>query len=126
MAIRRDRTNQFGYVCPTENEAVWNADHPQRDMQIKRYRSVMTDKDIQHQGVQRTEAQKKLDSLSEYVEQMGASEPKKETKADAKLKKMRNIYMIISNICVMENVKINGIQLHYSGDSTVYTKKELS
>ena len=43
--IRRDITNQFGYICPTENEAIRNADR-KPDPPRKRSPSVMREEDI--------------------------------------------------------------------------------
>lgn len=122
MATRRDRTNQFGYVCPTENQAIWNADHSPKQSS-KRKTRVLPENQIRNQGVQKTDAAKQLESLSAYVEQMDGKE--NGTKEEQKLKKLRNIYAIIINICSLAGVRLNGIQLHYTGDSTVYTKKEL-
>ena len=43
--IRRDYTNQFGYVCPTENEAIRNADRKPEPPR-KPSRGVMREEDI--------------------------------------------------------------------------------
>lgn len=42
---RRDYTNQHGYICPTENEAIRNADR-KPDPPRKRSPSVMREEDI--------------------------------------------------------------------------------
>jgi len=33
--VRRDITNAQGYICPTENQAVYNADHPHQEPPVK-------------------------------------------------------------------------------------------
>ena len=42
---RRDYTNQYGYVCPTENEAIRNADRKPEPPR-KRSPSVLREEDI--------------------------------------------------------------------------------
>ena len=64
MAIRRDRTNQYGYVRPTENAAVWNADHPKKKERTR----VLSEDQIKRQGIQKTEARKQLDSFSAFLD----------------------------------------------------------
>ncbi len=113
MAIRRDRTNQFGYVCPTENQAIWNADHPQK----KKRTRVLTEDQIKSQGIQKTEARKQLDSFSAFLDT--------KTEPDKKLKRMRNVYITIAHVCSLAGVKIDGLSLHFTGETKIFTEEEL-
>ena len=118
MATRRDRTNQFGYVCPTENEAVWNADHSHHPKKRDGIR-VLTDEQIRHQGIQKTEVRKQLDSFSAFLDTPADPE------ADKRMKRMRNVYITIAHVCSLAGVKIDSIRLHFPGETKVYTKEEL-
>ena len=116
MATRRDRTNQFGYVCPTENEAVWNADHPPQEKKPARTRVLQEDQ-IRRQGIQKTEARKQLDSFNEFLEGK---------KTDPELKKMRNVFITITHVCSLAGVRIDELALHFTDGTKVYRKEELS
>jgi len=113
MATRRERTNQYGYVCPTENAAIWNADHPQKRERTR----VLTEDQIKSQGIQKTEARKQLDSFSAFLDT--------KTEPDKRLKRMRNVYITIAHVCSLAGVKIDGLRLHFSGETKVYTEEDL-
>ena len=116
MAIRRDRTNQYGYVCPTENAAVWNADHLPRETKPERTR-VLSEDQIKRQGIQKTEARKQLDSFSAFLDEK--AEP------DLRLKRMRNVYITIAHVCSLAGVRIDGLSLHFTGETKIFTEEEL-
>ncbi|MBQ6233558.1 MAG: hypothetical protein IJJ80_08635 [Clostridia bacterium] len=113
MATRRDRTNQFGYVCPTENQAIWNADHPKKTERTR----VLSEDQIKRQGIQKTEARKQLDSFSAFLDTK--AEP------DRKLKRMRNVYITIAHVCSLAGVKIDSLSFHFIGEEKIFTEEEL-
>ena len=57
--------NQHGYVCPTEDAAIWNADHPKKKKWKVR---VIAEEQIKKQGVQKPEAQKQLESFNAFLD----------------------------------------------------------
>jgi len=57
--------NQHGYVCPTENAAIWNADHPKKKKWKVR---VIAEGQIRNQGVQKPEVQKQLESFNAFLD----------------------------------------------------------
>lgn len=59
--IKRDYTNQFGYVCPTENEAIRNADRKPEPPR-KPSPGVMREEDIKAMDKHR-----KAQSMVEFV-----------------------------------------------------------
>lgn len=110
--VRRDRTNQFGYVCPTENAAVWNADHPKKKTVPKT--RVLREEDIKRQGIQKPEPQKELESFNQFLDNLFVS-PEPTDKVDI----MREIHDIVEKICKMNGVEIVALHLKCNGQKYV-------
>lgn len=95
--VRRDRTNQFGYVCPTENAAVWNADHPKKKTVPKT--RVLREEDIKRQGIQKPEAKKELESFNQFLD--AKSEPDM----------LCEVYDIMYRICKLHGIEIVSLRM---------------
>lgn len=102
MAVRRDRTNQFGYVCPTENAAVWNADHPKKKT-VPRTR-VLREEDIKRQGIQKPE-NKELESFNQFLD----NRPKEDILCE--------VYDIFYRICKLHGIEIVALSMKCNGSN---------
>lgn len=92
--IRRDITNAQGYICPTENAAVWNADHPHREPPVK--------------PKQRTQVLR---------EKQAPPPPKPK---DENLKRARQFFCVLTSIAGMMDFTIADITLKCKGDPSRY------
>lgn len=102
MAVRRDRTNQFGYVCPTENAAVWNADHPNKKT-VPRTR-VLREENIKRQGIQKPE-NKELESFNQFLD----NRPKEDILCE--------VYDIFYRICKLHGIEIVALSMKCNGSN---------
>ena len=104
MGIRRDYTNQFGYFCPTENAAIYEADKPiQKPRQIKPRPSVGV---LREDEIARMDKEKKdtKSSLIDYFNQVEKVEVPE--KPDQGLKIARSLKVIFNAIAALQKYKI--------------------
>lgn len=114
MANRRDYTNASGYICPTENAAVYAADHEARPQQ-----SEQPTRQNPKTGVWR-DSSKQQKSLVDYFEEMQKQgEPKPD---DIALKRARQLWTAIISIAAMMDFSIEEITFKAKGDSARYKK----
>ena len=112
--MRRDYTNQYGYICPTENSAVYFADRKPQPSRPK------------HSGVLRDGALKQMDegrdmrkSMAAYFEDPPQKKPAPKPKDDD-LRRVRNLYAEICSIAAMMDMSIDDITIKVKGDSGRY------
>ena len=112
--MRRDYTNQYGYICPTENSAIYFADRKPQPSRPK------------HSGVLREGAIKQMDegrdmrkSMAAYFEDPPQKKPAPKPKDDD-LRRVRNLYAEICSIAAMMDMSIDDITIKVKGDSGRY------
>ena len=93
--VRRDITNAQGYICPTENQAVYNADHPHRDPPAK------------------------PKPRTQVLREKQAPPPPKPK--DENLKRARQMYSALCCIAGMMDISIDSITLKCKGDPARYS-----
>lgn len=101
---RRDYTNQFGYYCPTENSAIYEADKPvQKPRQIKQRHSVGV---LREDEIARMDKKKKdaKSSLIDYFSQ--AEKVEVPEMPDQGLKIARSLKTIFCNIASLQRFKV--------------------
>lgn len=94
MKTRRDYTNASGYICPTENTAIYNADRDIKDS----YTAPMT---------------------RPKVGQLKQTPPPPKPK-DENLQKARRMYAALCGIAAMMDMSIEDITLKVKGDASRY------
>lgn len=97
--IRREYTNASGYFCPTENQAIYNADRGIRETY--------------------TEPQRKVQTETLRVKNKPAPAPPPKPK-DENLKRARQLYAALCGIASMMDVSIEEITLKCKGDPYRY------
>lgn len=112
--MRRDYTKQYGYICPTENSAVYFADRKPQPSRPK------------HSGVLREGALKQMDegrdmreSVAAYFDSLPQEKPTPKPK-DENLKRVRNLYTAITAIAAMMDMSIDDITIKAKGDPSRY------
>ena len=96
--IRRDYTNASGYICPTENAAIYNADKGVRESYTAPMRKVQT----------------------ETLLVKNKPAPTLPKPKDENLKRARQLYAALCNIAGMMDVSIEEITLKCKGDPYRY------
>ena len=104
MSIRRDFTNQFGAFTPTENAAIYNADHP------RRLPTKPPEKTRPRTRVLREDA----------CARMGIQADKPAQSDDSDLKRMRQLYHALCSIAGMMDCKIDSLTLQRKGEPCKY------
>lgn len=94
--IRRDYTNASGYVCPTENQAIYNVDRGICDSYTAPMRQTKT----------------------EVLKTKNPPTPPKEK--DENLKRARQLYGVLCNIAGMMDCTIKEITIKHKGDPSRY------
>lgn len=94
MKTRRDYTNASGYICPTENTAIYNADRGIKDS----YTAPM---------------------IRPKVERLKQTPPPPKPK-DENLQKARRMYAALCGIAAMMDMSIENITLKVKGDASRY------
>ena len=94
MKTRRDYTNASGYICPTENAAVYNVDRGIKDS----YTAPMI--------------RPKVGRLKQI--------PPPPKPKDENLQKARRMYAALCGIAAMMDMSIEGITLKVKGDAARY------
>lgn len=97
--IRREYTNASGYFCPTENQAIYNADRGIRETY--------------------TAPQRKVQTETLRVKNKPAPAPPPKPK-DENLKRARQLYAALCGIASMMDVSIEEITLKCKGDPYRY------
>lgn len=116
MTIRRDYTNEQGYVCPTENTAVRNLDKPpERPVQTRPYSMTM-----------REEALKKLDRQTpmQRLAQIAEQEERAAKQEAEQLKKARQLWTALTGIAAMLDFSITKLEMKAKGSPARYYKDE--
>lgn len=116
MTIRRDYTNGQGYVCPTENTAVYNMDKPpERPVQARPYSKTM-----------REEALKKLDKPTpmQRLAQIAEQEERTAKRDEEQLKKARQLWTALTGIAAMLDFSITKLEMKAKGSPARYYKDE--
>lgn len=96
--IRRDYTNASGYICPTENAAIYNADKGVRESYTAPMRKVQT----------------------ETLRVKNKPAPTLPKPKDENLKRARQLYAALCGIAGMMDVSIEEITLKCKGDPYRY------
>ena len=116
MTIRRDYTNGQGYVCPTENTAVYNMDKPpERPVQAKPYPKAMHEEQLKK--LDKTTPVQRLSQIAEQEERAAKQEAEQ-------LKKARQLWTALTGIAAMLDFSISKLELKAKGSPTRYYKDE--
>lgn len=116
MTIRRDYTNGQGYVCPTENTAVYNLDKPpERPVTVRPYKTTLREADCQKPD--RPTPMQRLSQIAEQEERAAKQEAEQ-------LKKARQLWTALTGIAAMLDFSITKIELKGKGSPTRYYKDE--
>lgn len=115
MTIRRDYTNGSGYVCPTENTAVYNLDKPQeRSITTRPYKNVLREEDCR-----RLDRKTPMQQLAEIAARDDGSTGNAE-----QLKKVRQLWTALASIAQVLDFSIVAIEIKAKAGGDRYYKTE--
>lgn len=116
MTIRRDYTNGQGYVCPTENTAVYNMDKPpERPVTARPYKMTLHEQDLKR--LDRPAPVQILGQIAEQEERAAKQEAEQ-------LKKARQLWTALTGIAAMLDFSITRLELKAKGSAARYYKDE--
>lgn len=108
MTVRRDYTNGSGYVCPTENTAVYNLDKPQeRPITTRPYKTVLREEDCR-----RLDRKTPMQQLAEIAA--------RDTGNAEQLKKVRQLWTALASIAQVLDFSIVSIEIKAKGGDRYY------
>lgn len=111
MAIRRDYTNGSGYICPTENTAVYNLDKPtERPVTPRPYKTTLREADCRRLD-RKTPMQQLAEIAAGDTESTGNAE---------QLKRVRQLWSALASIAQMMDCSIVSIEIKAKGGDRYY------
>lgn len=116
MTIRRDYTNGQGYVCPTENTAVYNMDKPpERLVAVKPYKTALHEQDLKR--LDRPTPMQRLAQIAEQEERVAKRD-------EEQLKKARQLWTALTGIAAMLDFSITKLEMKAKGSPARYYKDD--
>ena len=112
--MRRDYTNQYGYFCPTENEAIYSVD---REIRPKRHNGVLREEDIEKLD----ENRQKRKSITEYFDSL----PEQKAVDDPNIKTARQVKAIISKVLSLAGFSLKDMVIVHRESEKEYKREEL-
>lgn len=112
--MRRDYTNQYGYFCPTENEAIASIENQRLP---KRHNGVLREEDISKLDENRP----KRKSITEYFDSL----PEQKAADDPHIKTARQVKAIISQVLSLAGFSLKELVIVHRESEKEYKREDL-